>query len=169
MSTYSRCFLEALSFSDMCEEPVWDRTPTPHPLQPGVILRWSRQGHKHTTLPFVSPDIDRWVTGCSLLQNEGSWGDGARERRFGNQMTNDMTIFCYDNTTKHGVLLCLTHLWQAATHKKHKLLLWPLWCVCGDIPKGDSSLHMLQLLLWCNLHPDSHLSVSLLHRFKVCT
>lgn len=43
----------------MCEEPAWDRAESSP--RPGVILSLARPGHKHTTLPFVSPDIDRWV------------------------------------------------------------------------------------------------------------
>lgn len=29
-------------------------------------LRRARHSHKHTKLPFASPDCDRWVTGSSL-------------------------------------------------------------------------------------------------------
>lgn len=49
--------------------------------RPGVILSRGRQGRKHTTLPFVSPDIDRWVAGTSLLTGhhkmKATGGDGA--------------------------------------------------------------------------------------------
>lgn len=76
---------------------------------PGVILSRGEQGRKHT-LPFVSPDIDRWVTGSSLLPGHhkmkaiGGWG--LREG-VSNQMTSHMTMFWRDNTSKQGGIVLL--------------------------------------------------------------
>lgn len=64
----------------MCEDPMCR-------LRPGVILSRSRQGAINThTLPFLSPDFDRWATGSSLLTGhhkmkatKGGGGMGLKE------------------------------------------------------------------------------------------
>lgn len=152
------------------------------PPQPGVILSWRRQGPKRTTLPFVSPDIDRCVTGSSLLTGhhkmKANWGMGLGGGGVGRQMTSHMPMFCQDNTPKQeGSCLtgCISHNSSRLPRELTEMTVTRVFrgclvCLCCSV--------LTVLLSWWGFFSavldqpsslpaaDRHVCVSLLHRLK---